>query len=170
MAETSAGLLTSATIAVASPPPLMISSAVSLTPSAARSATATRAPSRANKSAVPRPMPRAAPVMRATFPSSMPAMTHSSLLFGAFLEDVLRRGNRRQGVRPAGIEGQMRDDLGDLARLHTVIERKLELMRQLDRLVARDQRRQGDDAAVARRQSGAPPQVGERALRVFLED
>ena len=58
---------------------------------------------------------------------------------------------------------------GDLGRLDAVVERTIELARHIDGLVARDQRRQGDDAAVARRQAGTSPQVGDRPLRVFLE-
>ena len=63
----------------------------------------------------------------------------------------------------------MRDDLRDLGRLDAIVERTLELARHIDGLVARDHRRQRDDAAVARRQTGTPPQVGERPLRVLLE-
>src|SRR5215207_2374974 len=44
-------------------------------PSASRSATTTRAPSAANLSAEARPMPDAAPVITATFPSSLPSRT-----------------------------------------------------------------------------------------------
>jgi hypothetical protein len=63
----------------------------------------------------------------------------------------------------------MRDDLGDLARLDAVVERQLQLLRHLDGLVARDQRRQSDDAAVAVGEPAAAPQLGERPLGVFFE-
>ena len=64
----------------------------------------------------------------------------------------------------------MRDDLGDLARLDAVIEREVQMVRHLDRLVAGDQRRERDDAAVPRRETGAFPYVPELAvLRVLLE-
>src|SRR3954454_7483754 len=50
-----------------------ISSASALPPSSSRSATTTCAPSAANRRALARPMPLAAPVMTATLPSSLPA-------------------------------------------------------------------------------------------------
>lgn len=43
----------------------------------------------------------------------------------------------------------MSDDLGDLGGLHAVVERKVDVVRHLDRLVARDQRGERDNAAVA---------------------
>ena len=72
MASTWARSLTSQVIEMACPPASFISETVSAAPSAPRSATATRAPSFAKRTAAARPMPRAAPVTRATFPSSMP--------------------------------------------------------------------------------------------------
>jgi hypothetical protein len=51
----------------------------------------------------------------------------------------------------------MRDDLRDLARLDAVIERQVEMVVQLDGLVARDQGGERDDAAVPRRETGAFP-------------
>jgi hypothetical protein len=41
----------------------------------------------------------------------------------ALREDVFCDGNGRYCVRPAGVERQMRDDLGNFGWLHTVIER-----------------------------------------------
>ena len=64
----------------------------------------------------------------------------------------------------------MRDDLGDLGRLHAVVEGQSEMEGHLDRLVARDQHRERDDAAVARAQAGTLPDIAEQAfLRVFVE-
>src|SRR3712207_1279263 len=64
----------------------------------------------------------------------------------------------------------MRDDLRDLARLDTVVERKVEIVGHLDRLVARDQGSKRDEAAVPRREIGTFPYVPEqRALRVLRE-
>ena len=78
--------------------------------------------------------------------------------------------NGRHRVRPAGIERQMGDDLRNLRRLHAVVERKLQVIRQRDRLIAPDQRGERDDAAIARRKAGTLPHLTEQAiLRVFVE-
>ena len=45
----------------------------------------------------------------------------------------------------------MRDDLGNLACFYAVIERLVEMRRQLCRLIARDQNRHGNETAIARR-------------------
>jgi hypothetical protein len=87
----------------------------------------------------------------------------------AAVEDILRSGRCRHGVRPARVEGKMGDDLRDLGRLDAIVERPLELVRQIGGLVASDHRRQGDDAAVAGAEPGAPPQIGKRPLRIFFE-
>ena len=64
----------------------------------------------------------------------------------------------------------MRDDLGNLAGLDAILERQIEMVRHLDRLISRDQRRQSHNAAIPRRQPGALPQVAEkRTLRVSRE-
>jgi hypothetical protein len=65
---------------------------------------------------------------------------------------------------PAGIEREVRDDLGNLARLDAVIERELDLLREARGVLARDQRGDRDQAAVARREVGALPQVAGEAL------
>jgi hypothetical protein len=38
-------------------------------------------------------------------------------------EDVFRKRHRRQGIRPAAVEREVRDDLRDLAGLDAVVER-----------------------------------------------
>ena len=64
----------------------------------------------------------------------------------------------------------MRDDLGHLLRLDAIVERQVQVERHLDRLVARDQRGERDDAAIAGREAGALPHVAEQAvLRILLE-
>jgi hypothetical protein len=55
------------------------------------------------------------------------------------------------------------------ARL-AMVERKLKVIRQRDRLIAPDQRGECDDAAIAPRKAGTLPHVTEQAiLRVFVE-
>jgi hypothetical protein len=51
----------------------------------------------------------------------------------------------------------MRDDLGNLARLNAVIERQVQVEGHLDRLVARDQRGERNDAAVSGHKARAFP-------------
>src|SRR5581483_11666408 len=65
-------MLTSARTKLACPPAASTIETVSWPPSASTSATTTLAPSRLNTSADARPMPLAAPVTTATFPSKAP--------------------------------------------------------------------------------------------------
>src|SRR5512133_3995645 len=58
----------------------------------------------------------------------------------------LRRGHRR---RPAGIKGEMRDDLADLLLGDAVVERAVEMAGQLPLAAERDQGCDDDQAAVA---------------------
>src|SRR5260370_7738125 len=85
-------------------------------------------------------------------------------------EDVFRGCRRSNGVGPSGIEGEMRDELGDLRGYHAARERESEVMRKLDRLIAGHQRGQGDDASIPGREARALPYVAKQALiRVFAE-
>jgi hypothetical protein len=85
-------------------------------------------------------------------------------------EYVLGDSDRANRVRPTGVERQMRDDLRKLRRLHAVVERKLQVIPQRDRLIAPDQRRDRDDAAIAREKAGALPHLAEQAiLRILVE-
>ena len=64
----------------------------------------------------------------------------------------------------------MGDDLRNLRRLDAVVERKLQVLRQRNRLIAPDQRRDRDHAAIAQGQAGALPHLSEQAiLRIFVE-
>src|SRR3954447_3679030 len=97
IARTSSALVTSAR--TNSPP---ISSACAVPPASSRSATTTCAPSAANRRALARPIPLAAPVMTVTFPSSLPATAPPlgpSPSLGCE-EDVLHVGEGVQRVRP----------------------------------------------------------------------
>jgi hypothetical protein len=66
-----------------------------------------------------------------------------------FAEDIFRHRNRRRGIRPAGVEREMRDDLRKFAWLDPIIERQVEMVGHLDRLITGDQGRDGDNAAVS---------------------
>src|SRR5262245_43932438 len=72
--RTSSSTLASQTIAIALPPAAVIPAAVSFTRSPERAAQATAAPSRAKRSLSALPIPREAPVMSATRPSSNPIL------------------------------------------------------------------------------------------------
>src|SRR5688572_31537221 len=83
---------------------------------------------------------------------------------------MLRRCNGRHGIRPAGVEGEMRDGLRDLARRDAVVERDVEVVRHLDRLIARDERGERHDAAVTWRKTGPLPYLAQQTvLRVLFE-
>src|SRR5579875_1347414 len=78
------------------------------------------------------------------------------------LEDLLgdeRRGHRR---RPAGIKGEMGDDLADLALGDAVVERPLQMADKLPLAAERDQGCAGDQAAVALGQPRAFPDLAEQ--------
>jgi hypothetical protein len=58
----------------------------------------------------------------------------------------------------------------DLAWLHPIVQREVQVERHLDRLLARDERSEGDDAAIARRKLRAFPDFAEQAVSlVFLK-
>lgn len=64
----------------------------------------------------------------------------------------------------------MRDGFRDFGRPHAVVEREIEIERHLDRLVARNQRGDGDEATVAGTQAWALPHLAEQSvLRVVVE-
>src|SRR5205814_189679 len=63
--------------------------------------------------------------------------------------------DRRHSIRPARVERQMRDHLGDFARLDAIVERKIDVEGQFEGLVAGDQGGEGHDAAIGAAQSAA---------------
>src|SRR5882762_3270766 len=64
----------------------------------------------------------------------------------------------------------MRDDFGDLTRLDAAIERTRHVVRHVDRLIAGDEDRERNDAAIAWRKARSFPYVAEKTtLRVLLE-
>jgi hypothetical protein len=76
IAATSASRVTSPPMAVAWPPAALISATVAAASASARSATATRAPSRAITTAVAWPIPDAPAGHQGHLPSRTPAMRH----------------------------------------------------------------------------------------------
>ena len=64
----------------------------------------------------------------------------------------------------------MGDDLRDLAGLDAVVQGQIEVIRHVNRLIARDQSRKRNDAPVPRRESRPFPDVAEECRsRVLLE-
>ena len=61
----------------------------------------------------------------------------------------------------------MGDDLRNLRRLHAMVERKLQVIRQRDRLIAPDKRGERDDAAIAPRKTDASTSPSRRSC-VYL--
>ena len=59
----------------------------------------------------------------------------------------------------------MRNRLRNLARAHTVLDGLIEVIGQRRRLIAGDQRRDGDEAAIPRRQTGTLPHI---TVQTFL--
>src|SRR5262245_65733763 len=84
-------------------------------------------------------------------------------------KDALRRHDRRHGMGPAGIEREMRDDLGDLARRNAVVERQVKVERHFSCMIARDKRGNRHQAAIARRKAWAFPYLAEKTLLIFVE-
>ena len=68
----------------------------------------------------------------------------------------------RDCTRPPAVDREVREDSGCLARLNAVIERSAQVTGELCRLSGRDQDRDSHQAAIARRQLGAPPYVAEQ--------
>ena len=85
-------------------------------------------------------------------------------------KDTFRDGDGRYCICPAGIEREMGDDFRDFGRLHAVVECQIEIVRQLNRLIARNQRGDRNDTAIPRIEAGTFPYFAEKPLlRVFIE-
>src|SRR4051794_19513564 len=76
-------------------------------------------------------------------------------------EDLLGDGDRGEGLRPACIEGQVRDELDELLLGDAVVLRVLQMEGQLLGVAPGQQRGDGDEAAVALRQLRALPDLAE---------
>ena len=75
------------------------------------------------------------------------------------VEDLAGDPARRHRGRPAGVEREVRDDLADLFLGDTVTERSLEVPGQLIYPIERDQRGDGDQAAIALGETRPLPDV-----------
>src|SRR3954447_3455912 len=79
-----------------------------------------------------------------------------------FLEHVLGDEGGGHRGRPAGIEGEMGDDLAQLRLGHPIIQRAFEMADELLLAAQRDQRGDDDQAAVALRQARPLPDIAEQ--------
>src|SRR5918995_7134391 len=145
-------LVTSMRVAKASMPPSTREAAASAGPSGSTSAMHTRAPSRAKRVAVARPMPRPAPVTSATLPSSLPTRLLSNALAGTHRNPrrscgrVYRpepsfsvRATRRRADAVVGAPGvALRDDHFSGEAGQAVPDVELGLLKGCDRAVAGD--------------------------------
>src|SRR3954468_24283521 len=62
----------------------------------------------------------------------------------------------------------MGNDLGNFRRLHTIIEREIEIEGQLDRLIARDKGGDREHATIAERKTGPFPEIAQNSLLSIL--
>ena len=74
------------------------------------------------------------------------------------------------GIPKSSIEGEVGNDLGNLFCLNPVVEGEAEVERKIDSLIAGDQHRQCDHAAIAWRKLRPSPQISEDcSLNVAIE-
>src|SRR5262249_60784269 len=74
------------------------------------------------------------------------------------------------GGGPAGVEGEVGDDLADLLARDAVVQRAFEMPRQLVGAVHGDERRDGDEAPVALGESRPLPDVAEEHLLAEVDE
>src|SRR5213592_2966196 len=81
-----------------------------------------------------------------------------------FLEDVLCHRQRREDVRPTGVEGKLCKDLRGLRLRETVIHRPVEVIRDLGDLARRYQGADSDQAPIPGRKVRTQPEVPEKHI------
>ena len=81
------------------------------------------------------------------------------------LEERLDHSSRRDRQRPAGVERQVGDDLGDLRQSQTfgIVQGVVEVVQHAEALAAGDQRGQHHQVTVLARQARALPQLVDNA-------
>src|SRR3954465_764262 len=94
----------------------------------------------------------------------------SSASCGSSFEQLLRFRPRRHRVRPAGIEGEVGDELDEFLLGHAVLDGAGEVEAHLLGLARGNERRAGDQAPVAFRELRALPDVAEQHLLGDLDE
>src|SRR3954468_24610898 len=79
-------------------------------------------------------------------------------------EDFLRDRQRRHCVGPARIKCEMRDHLGCFVLSEPVVHRSIQVKRDLSDLPRRDKRGHRDEAAIARCEFRAQPQIPKQVV------
>src|SRR3954470_16761391 len=102
---------------------------------------------------------KAAPHSASTASAAARAAGNAPLLF---LEHVLGDEGGGHRGRPAGIEGEMGDDLAQLGLRYPIIQRAFEVADELLLAAERDQRGDDNQAAVALRQARPLPDIAEQ--------
>src|SRR5258705_3559845 len=99
-------------------------------------------------------------------------MRHDLFLRSAqtLLEHFLEYGQRGKCVWPAGVEGEMRNDLAGLLLRQPVIHRPAQMIRDLRDLTGCHEGTDGNKAPVARRQTGPQPKIPEQHVCRILDD
>src|SRR6266851_1448136 len=93
-----------------------------------------------------------------------------SALVGTFLKDLLDDRYCRKNVRPTGVEGQVCEHLRGLRLRQAMIHRPVEVIRDLRDLAGGDERTDGHQAPVSRRQGRTEPQVMEQDVAGVLHE
>src|SRR3954451_8494964 len=93
-----------------------------------------------------------------------------SAVGGACVENRFHDRDCREGVGPAGVEGDMSDDLSGLCVREAVIHGPVEMVRDLGDLARGNQRTDRDQAAISGRKARTKPEVTEEDIRRVLHE
>src|SRR6516164_9087594 len=88
----------------------------------------------------------------------------------ALLENFLHDRQRREDIWPTDIEGEMRDRLAGFRLRQPIVHRAIEMIGNLRHLTGRNERTDGDYAAVARREVWSEPQVPKQNVGGVLHE
>jgi hypothetical protein len=83
-------------------------------------------------------------------------------MVATLFEDFLHDGKSRKCIRPACVEGNLRQDFGGLTPSQAVVHGAIEVIVDLRHLSRSDERADGHETSVARRQGRPEPQIPEQ--------
>src|SRR6266851_3122241 len=84
-----------------------------------------------------------------------------------FLEYILHDRQCRKGIRPTGVEGQLRDSLRGLRLCQTAVHRAVEVVRNLRDLAVSNKCADRDETSIARCRSGRSHKSRNRTSVVY---
>src|SRR5882757_9883436 len=96
--------------------------------------------------------------------------SRTTSLPGPLLDDVLDHRRRRERVGPTRVECEMADDLAGLLLGQPVIHRPVQMVGDLRDLACRDERADGHETPVARREPRSQPEIAEQHIRRVLDE